>query len=420
MLLLRRNHEICSMHPQHIEIKDYSYLLPNERIAKYPLAERDLSKLLIYRNGNISETIYRDIGSQLQSDTLLIFNNTKVIEARIFFEKETGGTIEIFCLEPAHGKHIAEGMCSRGKVYWNCLVGGVSKWKGEVLEKKIQTAASELVLFAEMIEKTEDAYVIAFSWHAAELAFGEVLHAAGIIPLPPYLKRETEEKDAETYQTVYAKVEGSVAAPTAGLHFTTPLLASLQQKGIRHEFVTLHVGAGTFKPVKSEKIGDHTMHSEWIQVQLHTIENILNLHPKDVIPVGTTSLRTLETLYWMGVKAFQHPDATLETLEIKQWDVYDLASETVTVEQALQALISWINDRRLSELVCQTQLLMAPGYRVKIADALITNFHQPNSTLLLLVAALIGDDWRKVYDYALAHDFRFLSYGDGSLLWVNK
>lgn len=420
MMLLHRNHEICSMHPQQIEIKDYSYLLPNERIAKYPLAERDLSKLLIYRNGNISETIYRDIGSQLQSDTLLIFNNTKVIEARIFFEKETGGTIEIFCLEPAYGKHISEGMCSRGKVYWNCLVGGAAKWKGGVLEKKIQTADREVLLFAEMIEKTEDAYVIAFSWHTAGLAFGEVLHAAGIIPLPPYLKRETEQKDAETYQTVYAKVEGSVAAPTAGLHFTAPLLASLAQKGIRHEFVTLHVGAGTFKPVKSEKIGDHTMHSEWIQVQLHTIEHILNLHPKDVIPVGTTSLRTLETLFWMGVKAFQHPEATLENLEIKQWDVYDLASEVVSVEQALQALISWMNDRRLTELVCQTQLLMAPGYKVKIADALITNFHQPNSTLLLLVASLIGEDWQKVYDHALAHDFRFLSYGDGSLLWVNK
>ena len=419
-MFLRPNDEICTMQTKHIEMKDFAYPLPEDRVAKYPLDERDLSKLLIYKNGAITETTYRDIGSQLQKDTLLIFNNTKVIEARIFFEKPTGGVIEIFCLEPAYHEEVSRGMSTTGKVYWNCLVGGVSKWKGSVLEKKIQSDQHEIVLFAEMIEKTEDAYVIAFSWHPAELAFGEVLHAAGLIPLPPYLRRDAEKSDVERYQTVYAKAEGSVAAPTAGLHFTHPLLESLSQKGILQEYVTLHVGAGTFKPVKSEKIGDHTMHSEWIQVQLQTIENILNLHPKDVIPVGTTSLRTLETLYWMGVKALRKPEAMLAELEIKQWDVYELESEAVPVEQALQALLGWMNDRSLSELVCQTQLLMAPGYRVKIADALITNFHQPSSTLLLLVAALIGEDWRKVYDYALAHNFRFLSYGDGSLLWVKK
>ena len=408
------------MQPKHIEIKDYQYHLPEGRIAKYPLAERDLSKLLIYKKGEITETTYRAIGNALQKDTLLIFNNTKVIEARIFFEKPTGGVIEIFCLEPAYHQEVALGMSSTGKVYWNCLVGGISKWKGSVLEKKIQVGESEILLFAELIEKTEDAYVIAFSWHPADLAFGEVLHAAGLIPLPPYLRRDAEKSDVERYQTVYAKAEGSVAAPTAGLHFTHPLLESLSQKGILQEYVTLHVGAGTFKPVKTEKIGDHTMHSEWIQVQMRTIENIINLHPKDIIPVGTTSLRTLETLYWMGVKALLRPEATIADLEIKQWDVYELEAEGVSVEQSLQALLGWMNDRSLSELVCQTQLLMAPGYRVKIADALITNFHQPGSTLLLLVAALIGDDWKKVYDYALAHDFRFLSYGDGSLLWTNK
>ncbi len=419
-LLLPLNREICTMQQKDIEIKDYQYDLPEGRIAKYPLAERDLSKLLVYKKGQISETTYRAIGSQLQKDTLLIFNNTKVIEARIFFEKPTGGVIEIFCLEPAYHEEVSRGMSSTGKVYWNCLVGGISKWKGSVLEKKIQARESEIVLFAELVEKTEDAYVIAFSWHPADLAFGEVLHAAGLIPLPPYLRRDAEKTDVERYQTVYAKAEGSVAAPTAGLHFTHPLLESLSQKGILQEYVTLHVGAGTFKPVKSEKIGDHTMHSEWIQVQLRTIENIINLHPKDIIPVGTTSLRTLETLYWMGVKALLQPEATISDLEIKQWDVYELEAEGVSVEQSLQALLGWMNDRSLSELVCQTQLLMAPGYRVKIADALITNFHQPGSTLLLLVAALIGDDWKKVYDYALSHDFRFLSYGDGSLLWTNK
>jgi S-adenosylmethionine:tRNA ribosyltransferase-isomerase len=406
-------------HPSAIEIKDYSYSLPDERIAKYPLEERDLSKLLIYKSGNISETTYRNIGEQFSRKTLLLFNNTKVIEARIFFQKPTGGVIEIFCLEPAYNTEVTQAMLSKGKVQWNCMIGGASKWKEPVLEKKIEVNGNTIHLFAQIKERLPDCFVIEFSWHE-DFAFGELLHYAGVIPLPPYLHRNAEKADYERYQTVYAKKEGSVAAPTAGLHFTPQLLHELTEKGVLMEQVTLHVGAGTFKPVKSETMKDHEMHKEWIQVNKTSIENILNYHPEDVIPVGTTSLRTLETLYWMGVKALMNPDATIEELEVKQWDAYELPAEDISTEQSLQALIGWMNDRQLEQLVCHTQLLVAPGYKLRIADALITNFHQPNSTLLLLVAAFIGDNWRKVYDYALTHDFRFLSYGDGSLLWADK
>lgn len=407
-------------HPSALEIKNFTYNLPDERIAKYPLAERDLSKLLIYKNGLISQTTYRNIAEQFTRNTLLLFNNTKVIEARIFFQKLTGGVIEIFCLEPAHNAEVTQAMMSKGKVQWNCMVGGAAKWKEPVLEKKIEIDGTIIQLFAEIKERMPDCFVIEFSWHNDVYCFGEMLHYAGVIPLPPYLHREAEQTDYERYQTVYAKKEGSVAAPTAGLHFTPQLLEELTEKGVLMEQVTLHVGAGTFRPVKSETMKDHEMHKEWIKVNRSTIENILNYHPEDVIPVGTTSFRTLESLYWMGVKAFHNPDITIDELEVKQWDAYELPAEDISTETALQALIGWMNDRELEQLVCHTQLLVAPGYKARIADALITNFHQPNSTLLLLVAALIGDYWHKVYDYALEKDFRFLSYGDGSLLWCDK
>ena len=407
-------------HPSTIEIKDYTYQLPNEKIAVYPLQERDTSKLLVYKQGAISETNYRTIGKQFTNKTLLLFNNTKVIEARIFFQKATGGIIEIFCLEPANNSEVSQAMTTTGKVVWNCLVGGAAKWKEGIIEKKIVVGTETIHLFAEIKERLPDCFVIAFSWHHSELTFAEVLHHAGVIPLPPYLHRKAEEQDYDRYQTVYAKSEGSVAAPTAGLHFTAQLIEQLSNDGIYMEQVTLHVGAGTFKPVKTETIGEHEMHKEWIDVKRSTIENILNYHPQDIIPVGTTSLRTLETLYWMGIKALQNPEATIEELEIKQWDAYELQTEGISAEIALQALIGWMNDHHLDQLICHTQLLIAPGYKVKIADGLVTNFHQPNSTLLLLVAALIGEDWRRVYEFALANDYRFLSYGDGSLLWCNK
>ena len=408
------------MHPSQLQIKDFSYQLPNDRIAKYPLAERDMSKLLIYENQTITEDIYRNIGNHLEKESLLLFNNTLVIEARILFEKSAGSTIEVFCLEPAADLELTQAMMSKSTVQWNCLVGGASKWKQEFLEKKICTAEIEFNLRAKQIKKKTDSFVVEFSWDNSEITFAEVLHHAGILPLPPYLQRKTEPVDYERYQTVYARNQGSVAAPTAGLHFTKSLLNQLKQKGITQEYVTLHVGAGTFKPVKSNSMQEHEMHKEWILVHRSAIETLLQSLQKNIIPVGTTSLRTLETLYWMGVKALVKPDASLQELEIKQWDAYDLEMQTTSTQQAFEALLNWLQKHNLHELICYTQILIAPGYKIRVANALISNFHQPNSTLLLLVAAFIGDAWRKVYDYALTHDFRFLSYGDGCLLWYNR
>ncbi len=403
------------MHPSQIQIKDYTYNLPDDRIARYPLAQRDQSKLLIYKDGNISEDLYRNIGQQLNNKTLLLFNNTRVIEARMFFEKSTGGSIEIFCLEPAADTELTQAMMSIGKVRWNCLVGGAAKWKQGLLEKKLVQQEQSFSLYAEMIERKTDHFIIEFTWQP-QFTFAEVLHLAGILPLPPYLQRQTEAADYERYQTVYAKQEGSVAAPTAGLHFTDELLKQLQEQGIEEAYVTLHVGAGTFKPVKSATMQDHEMHKEWMQVKRSTIETILCFQSGNIIPVGTTSLRTLESLYWMGVKAYHQPTATMEELEIHQWDAYELPS-SLSATDALTALLNWMHTHETEELICHTQILIAPGYKIRLANALVTNFHQPDSTLLLLVAAFVGNDWRKIYDYALANDFRFLSYGDGSLLW---
>lgn len=408
------------MHPSQLQIKDFSYELPNDLIAKYPLTERDMSKLLIYENGNITEDTYRNIGNYLESDTLLLFNNTLVIEARILFEKSAGSTIEVFCLEPASDLELSQAMMKKRNVQWNCLVGGAAKWKQTFLEKNISSAEGEMILKAQIIEKRADNFIIEFSWDNQDLTFAEVLHLAGVLPLPPYLQRKAEPADYERYQTVYARHHGSVAAPTAGLHFTDALLNQLKQKGIDQEYVTLHVGAGTFKPVKSSSMLEHEMHKEWILVKRSAIETILHADKKNIIPVGTTSLRTLETLYWMGVKACINPDSMLHELEIKQWDAYDLPLQTIPLKQAFEALLNWMQLNHLQELICYTQILIAPGYKIRVANALISNFHQPNSTLLLLVAAFVGDDWRKVYDYALTHHFRFLSYGDGCLLWNER
>jgi S-adenosylmethionine:tRNA ribosyltransferase-isomerase len=374
----------------------------------------------VYKDGMIEENVYKNITEHIPSQSLLIFNNTKVVEARLLFQKPTGGVIEIFCLEPYEHLDISHAMMQMEKVKWKCMVGGASKWKSGVLEKRINNGDETIYLFAEKVEQLSDVYLIELSWHSPDLSFVEVLHAAGLLPLPPYLNRQAEEGDYERYQTIYAKNEGSVAAPTAGLHFTDEVMQSLTDKNILQQFVTLHVGAGTFKPVKSDTMQDHEMHSEWMEVKKGTIEYILNYHPKEIIPVGTTSFRTLESLYWMGLKTFYNPGISLDELAIKQWDVYELADKTIITEQALQSLLTWMNEREMDELIVPTQLLVAPGYIPKIADAIVTNFHQPNSTLLLLVAALTGENWRKIYDYALQNDFRFLSYGDGSLLWVDK
>ena len=412
------------IHPKDLSIKSFTYHLPDERIAKYPLPQRDESKLLIYKDGLIAEDNYKNIAQHIPSNSLLIFNNTKVVEARLLFQKPTGGVIELFCLEPFEHTDPLHAMQATGSVKWKCMVGGASKWKHGPLEKKLiiekDSTNKELVFHAAVANKTTNTFVIDFSWQPSSLSFAEVLHHLGVIPLPPYIKRKAEESDYQRYQTVYAKEEGSVAAPTAGLHFTNEVLQSLDKKNIIKQFVTLHVGAGTFKPVKSETMAEHEMHSEWIEVKKSTIEYILNSHPKKIIPVGTTSLRTIESLYWMGLKAHYNPSIRIDEIEIKQWDAYDLADKPIVTEQALQSLIRWMNERDMEQLIMPTQILIAPGYIPKIGDGLITNFHQPNSTLLLVVAALIGEDWYKVYDYALQNDFRFLSYGDGSLLWVNK
>ncbi len=403
--------------PRNINILDYTYSLPAERIASYPAQERDASKLLIYRDGNIAEDIYKNMAGHLPANSLLVFNNTRVIEARLLFQKPTGGIIEIFCLEP-HEQYadLTLAMLQQQKGLWKCLVGGASKWKtGQVLEKKMQQEGKEIVVFAKYVEKRQDAFIIELSWTPATLSFAELLHHAGAIPLPPYIKRIPELSDAERYQTVYAKTGGSVAAPTAGLHFTPRVFRALKEKNIQTDFVTLHVGAGTFKPVKAGSMREHEMHAEWIDVSRKTVENILDNPGHAIMAVGTTSLRTIESLYWLGVKQAIAGGTRQE--ELLQWEAYELSKKNIPVKEALESLLDWMNKNQLERLVTKTQILIAPGYSFKIVKGLITNFHQPQSTLLLLVAALVGNNWRKIYAHALDHDFRFLSYGDGCLLW---
>lgn len=411
-------------HPRKISISDYNYSLSQDRIANYPLTERDVSKLLIYKEGTITEDCYKNIASHIPENSMLVFNNTKVVEARLLFQKPTGGVIEIFCLEP-HEQYadITTAMLQKNNVLWQCLVGGASKWKrGQVLQKKININNGEIILYARSVEKRADTFLIELSWQPIELSFSEILHYTGAIPLPPYIKRAAEQSDTERYQTLYAQFDGSVAAPTAGLHFTETIFDTLKQKNIQTNFVTLHVGAGTFKPVKSKTMQEHDMHAEYIDVSKGTIENILQNLANTIVAVGTTSLRTIESLYWLGIKkSIVHSVETIDDIEsstaLLQWEAYDLAIKNIPVKEALQLLLSWMEKNNLERLVTKTQILIAPGYQFKIVKGLITNFHQPQSTLLLLVAALIGKDWEKVYDYALQNDFRFLSYGDGSLLW---
>ncbi|QES90621.1 S-adenosylmethionine:tRNA ribosyltransferase-isomerase [Rhizosphaericola mali] len=404
------------MHPQELAIADFTYDLPDSKIAKYPLAQRDASKLLIYNHGDISESQYYKLDEYLPANTLLVFNNTKVVEARILFYKETGSKIELFCLEPDDRYNdITSAMLEKKEVYWKCLIGGAKKWKSGALTHSFEFNGKNIELNATQIEKRNDYFLIHFQWNETTLSFAEILHFAGIIPLPPYLKRETEESDKDRYQTVYAKYDGSVAAPTAGLHFTTDLLENLGKKGIEHDFVTLHVGAGTFKPVKADTMGEHEMHYEAIDVKKSFIQNLLNHLDGKIIPVGTTSIRTLESLYWIGVKCHLGKLTSLHD-DLTQWEPYELPQD-IDAKTALSALIKWLEDQKMDRLLTRTQIIIAPGYQLRIADGLITNFHQPQSTLILLVAAIVGDKWREIYQYALTHDFRFLSYGDGSLLW---
>lgn len=399
---------------KHIHISDYNYPLPDERIAKFPLPVRDQSKLLVYRHGEVSETIFTSLPDYLEPGQLMIFNNTKVIQARLHFRKETGALIEIFCLEPIQPNDYALNFQQTSHSAWLCMIGNLKKWKEGTLHKEMTVKGKDIVLTATRGECRGTSHWIDFSWNNPEVTFADILEVFGELPIPPYLNRETQESDKETYQTVYSKIKGSVAAPTAGLHFTERVLQSLRDKGVDLEEVTLHVGAGTFKPVKSEEIEGHEMHTEYISVNRSTIDKLI-AHNGEAVAVGTTSVRTLESLYYIGCTIAQNPEANQEELHVKQWQPYE-TSPTLTATEALQNIADYMRRNNLDALHTSTQIIIAPGYEYHIVKRIVTNFHQPQSTLLLLVSAFVKGDWKRIYDYALSHDFRFLSYGDSSLL----
>ena len=403
--------------PKHIHISDYQYPLPDERIAKFPIAQRDHSKLLVYRHGEVGEDVFYHLPDYLPKGSLMVFNNTKVIQARMHFRKSTGALIEVFLLEPAEPSDYELMFQTSGHCAWYCLVGNLKKWKEGTLEREITIHQSPVTVKATRGPIHGTSHRIDFEWTGG-VSFAEVIDAMGELPIPPYLNRETQESDKTTYQTVYSKIKGSVAAPTAGLHFTDQVLQTIDAAGIDREELTLHVGAGTFKPVKSEEIEGHEMHTEFISVRRSTIQKLVS-HDASAIAVGTTSVRTLESLYYMGLKVMQNPDLSEEQLHVAQWEPYEIVNSEkriVNSLEALKALAAWMDARGLEVLHSSTQIIIAPGYDYKIVKMLVTNFHQPQSTLLLLVSAFVKGDWRKIYDYALAHDFRFLSYGDSSLL----
>ena len=404
------------MDTKHIQIKDFNYNLPDERIAKFPLAKRDNSKLLLYRHGEVTEDVFHNIAQYLPKGALMVFNNTKVIQARLHFRKETGALIEVFLLEPYMPADYEQMFQTTGHCSWLCMIGNLKKWKEGTLKRTFDVKGKEVTLVAERKEDVHKSYRVDFSWDASDVSWAELLDAVGELPIPPYLNRETQESDKTTYQTVYSKIKGSVAAPTAGLHFTPEVLADIDRHGIDREELTLHVGAGTFKPVKSEEIQDHEMHTEYICVHRQTLEKLI-LHEAKAIAVGTTSVRTLESLYYIGVKLEKTLDLSEEELHVCQWEPYENAvAKPITPIKAIENILAYLDKHGLSALHASTQIIIAPGYEYNIVKMLVTNFHQPQSTLLLLVSAFVHGDWRKIYDYALAHDFRFLSYGDSSLL----
>lgn len=404
------------MDTKHIQIKDYNYNLPDERIAKFPLAKRDNSKLLLYRHGEVTEDVFHNIAEYLPKGALMVFNNTKVIQARLHFRKETGALIEVFLLEPHMPADYEQMFQTTGHCSWLCMIGNLKKWKEGTLKHTFDVKGKEVTLVAERKEDVHKSYRVDFSWDASDVSWAELLDAVGELPIPPYLNRETQESDKTTYQTVYSKIKGSVAAPTAGLHFTPEVLADIDRHGIDREELTLHVGAGTFKPVKSEEIQDHEMHTEYICVHRQTLEKLIR-HDAKAIAVGTTSVRTLESLYYIGVKLEKTLDLSEEELHVCQWEPYENAvAKPITPLKAIENILAYLDKHGLSALHASTQIIIAPGYEYNIVKMLVTNFHQPQSTLLLLVSAFVHGDWHKIYDYALAHDFRFLSYGDSSLL----
>lgn len=404
-----------------IKTTDYNYPLPDERIAKFPLTDRDSSKLLIYNKGEISHDVFTSLPDYLPSGAVMVFNNTKVIQARLHFRKEPAGgpksqgaLIEIFLLEPTRPNDYQVMFNQTDECEWHCLVGNLKRWKEGVLNKFVNIANKQILLTAERIESSGTGHTIRFRWDGG-FTFAEILESIGEIPIPPYLNRESQESDKITYQTVYSKIKGSVAAPTAGLHFTDRVLAQIDSNGIEREELTLHVGAGTFKPVKSENIAGHEMHTEYIAVSRTTIEKLI-AYNGNAIAVGTTSVRTLESLYYIGVYLSTHPDASEEEMHVSQWVAYDEQNNRLTTIQALQCILNYLDNHSLNTLKTSTQIIIVPGYRFHIVRMMVTNFHQPQSTLLLLVSAFINGDWKRMYNYALENDFRFLSYGDSSLL----
>ena len=405
------------INPKHIHISDYQYPLPDERIAKFPIAQRDHSKLLVYRHGEVGEDVFYHLPDYLPKGSLMVFNNTKVIQARMHFRKSTGALIEVFLLEPAEPSDYELMFQTSGHCAWYCLVGNLKKWKEGTLTRECIINNAQCIISATRGPIHGTSHRIDFEWTGG-VSFAEVIDAMGELPIPPYLNRETQESDKTTYQTVYSKIKGSVAAPTAGLHFTEQVLQAIDAAGIDREELTLHVGAGTFKPVKSEEIEGHEMHTEFISVRRATIQKLID-HDASAIAVGTTSVRTLESLYYMGIKVMQNPDLSEDQLHVAQWEPYEIVNSEkriVNSVEVLKALATWMDAKELEVLHSSTQIIIAPGYDYHIVKMLVTNFHQPQSTLLLLVSAFVKGDWRKIYDYALANDFRFLSYGDSSLL----
>ncbi len=399
--------------PFHIRIEDFNYDLPEERIAKYPLPERDTSRLLYYRTGHIESKDFTDITTLLPQKSLLVFNETKVIQARLLFQKKTGARIEVFCLEPIEPVNDFQLAFQQGSpVVWKCLVGNAKRWKSGKLEMETMVDGVPMVLRAEQVEKHQDAFHVKFTWEPSGTHFSKIIENSGLTPLPPYLNREAEEEDKMRYQTIYALHDGSVAAPTAGLHFTDGVMDQLAKNGFQKTKVTLHVGAGTFRPVIADSIADHEMHGERIVVSKATLETLLEHIQHPVIPVGTTSMRTLESLYWMALRLQKKEPV----MKVEQWDPYrQQIPEGFTVKEALELLLEHLEKSGSEALTGETHLMIAPGYEFRICRGIVTNFHQPKSTLLLLVAALIGKDWKKAYDFALENDFRFLSYGDSCL-----
>jgi len=399
---------------RHIDIDDYDYFLPEERIAQYPAKERDNSKLLVYNKGIISEDRFRNICEYLPEDSLLVLNNTRVIRARIIFHKDTGADIEVFCLEPLSPCEYEQSFSSRDSVEWKCIVGNLKKWKRGTLSAEFDFNGCKYNLYAQKVRAEGESWRILFSWNATGISFGEVIEAVGRIPLPPYVKRDDEHEDYSRYQTVYSTTRGSVAAPTAGLHFTKEVLDHLYNKGIKSIELTLHIGAGTFQPVRARNILQHEMHSEHFLVTGSALEGLI-LNKKKIIAAGTTSVRALESLYWLGVKVISDQSNADSELFIGQFEHYYLPQE-VSVQKSLESLVQLIKKRNTTFLHASTKIMILPGYDFRVINGMITNFHQPKSTLLLLISGWVGSDWRNIYRFALENDFRFLSYGDSSLL----